>query len=481
MNACAKKLIVRLFAMLFALTLTLIVVHGSAHAQDRPPIAQPQLDQMLAPIALYPDALLSQILMAATYPLEVVEAARWSRRNPGLVGDDAVRAAERENWDPSVKSLLAFPQVLARMDENLQWTQALGDAFLDQEPQVMDTVQYLRRRAQAAGNLRSDERQSVVEYGPTVVVQPANPQIIYVPYYDPMVVYGSWWWPEYRPVYWRPFPGYYARPGFAASFFWGPSIRISAGFFFGAFDWPQREVRVVRVNNYYYNNATVNRRESVIHRENNVYVGRAPDAWQHDPDHRRGVAYRSPIVQQRFPGAGARPDRGDVNRPAVQPAAQPATQAAVQPVVQPHVGADPRAERQGIRVERGDRSERIERRPEPRAAEVIPQARESRGDTPPMRRDTAERVERPRASEPRPELSREPATRLEAPRAVEVHAAISHPQLEMHREAGPRPEPTRVAEAQPRTPRVQPEARHEAGGQHGAHAEDAGRRPREQR
>src|SRR5450759_340250 len=148
-------MIVRPFASLLALTLALVIAHGVARAQDRPLTPQPQLDQMLAPIALYPDALLSQILMAATYPLEVVEAARWSRSHPNFAGDDAVRAAERENWDPSVISLLAFPQVLARMDENLEWTQALGDAFLDQESQVMDTVQDLRRRAQAAGNLRS--------------------------------------------------------------------------------------------------------------------------------------------------------------------------------------------------------------------------------------------------------------------------------------------------------------------------------------
>lgn len=485
MNACAKNMIVRPFASLLALTLALVIAHGGARAQDSPVTPQPQLDQMLAPIALYPDALLSQILMAATYPLEVVEAARWSRNHPNFVGDDAVRAAERENWDPSVKSLLAFPQVLARMDENLQWTQALGDAFLDQEAQVMDTVQNLRRRAQAAGNLRSDERQRVVEDGRIVVVEPANPQIVYVPYYDPMVVYGPWWWPEYRPVYWRPFPGYYARPGFATSFFWGPSIRISAGFFFGAFDWPHRQVRVVQVNNnHYYNNVTVNRRMDFINRD------RAPGTWQHDSDHRRGVAYRSVEVQQRFAGALARPDRGgragetvarridlqpdtgaranprsdrrgeprsDVSRPAVQaavqPAAQPAIQAAVQAAVQPRANADVRAGRndQGNRVERGDRSDRIERRPETRAAGVIPQTREGRGDATPTRRDPAERAERPRASELRPEPRREPDTRQEAPRAVEMHASI---------------------------PRAQPEPRHEAGGQRGARAEDAAQRLR---
>ena len=203
MKSPAVNNVARSVAMLLALMLALLVPQGGAFAQDRPAFSQAQLEQMLAPIALYPDPLLSQILMASTYPLEVVEAARWSRSHANLSGEDAVRAAVNENWDPSVKSLLAFPHVLARMDEDLQWLQTLGDAFLAQESQVMDAVQNLRRRAQVAGNLRSDERQRIVETGPILVVQPADPQIIHVPYYDPRVVYGPWWWPHYSPVYWR--------------------------------------------------------------------------------------------------------------------------------------------------------------------------------------------------------------------------------------------------------------------------------------
>lgn len=327
-------------AMLLALMLALLVPHGSAYAQDRPAFSQAQLEQTLAPIALYPDPLLSQILMASTYPLEVVEAARWSRSHANLSGEDAVRAAGNENWDPSVKSLLAFPHVLARMDEDLQWLQTLGDAFLGQEPQVMDAVQNLRRRAQVAGNLRSDERQHILETGPLLVVQPADPQIIYVPYYDPRVVYGPWWWPHYSPVYWRPFPGYSAWPGVVSGFYWGPSIRISIGYFFGGFDWSHRHVRVVH-SNYYYSGAANHR--ATTHRD------RPPGAWHHDPDHRRGVAYRGPDVQRRFADHGTRPDSGrhldradarrqnqqrsqsyptsnrrnDADRPAVQVAAQP--------------------------------------------------------------------------------------------------------------------------------------------------------------
>jgi hypothetical protein len=312
MKHLAKIPGIRLPAMLLALLLALLVPYGGAHAQEHPAFSPQELERTLAPIALYPDPLLSQILMAATYPLEVVEAARWSRSHANLAGEDAVRAAANESWDPSVKSLLAFPHVLARMDENLQWLQTLGDAFLGQEPQVMDTVQTLRRRAQAAGNLYSDERQRVIDSGSLLVVQPVNPQIIYVPYYDPRVVYGPWWWPQAAPVYWRQFPGYYAWPGLASGFFWGPSVRISVNYFFGGFDWHRRHVQVVQ-NNYYYG-AAANPRT-------NAYNGnRPPGAWQHDPVHRRGVAYRGPVPVQPLAAASPAPesarhiDREDARR-----------------------------------------------------------------------------------------------------------------------------------------------------------------------
>src|SRR5512143_707201 len=177
-----------------------------ASAQNYPPppagmqaeaaFAQEDLDRMLAPIALYPDALLSQILMAATYPLEVVEAARWSYENPGLKGDAAVQAVADREWDPSVKSLVAFPQILQTMDQKLQWTRRLGDAFLAQQAQVMDTVQNLRRKAEDAGNLSSNAQIEVQQDGDAIEIEPANPEIVYVPYYNPAVVYGPWWWPD---------------------------------------------------------------------------------------------------------------------------------------------------------------------------------------------------------------------------------------------------------------------------------------------
>jgi hypothetical protein len=179
--------------------------------QTKPALTQQELDQMLAPIALYPDSLLSQILMASTYPLEIVEATRWSTANPNLKDDDAVKAAAQNGWDPSVTSLIAFPQILTMMDDRLSWTERLGDAFLAQQAQVMDTVQSLRQKAYAAGNLKSTEQVRVEQQGQTIVIEPPNPQVVYVPYYDPRIVYGPWWWPGYPPVYWGPWPGHHGR------------------------------------------------------------------------------------------------------------------------------------------------------------------------------------------------------------------------------------------------------------------------------
>jgi hypothetical protein len=181
-----KSFLKQVVVGLLALTLTA----PAAFAQDRVPFRQEELDQMLAPIALYPDSLLSQILMAATYPLEVVQASRWSRANAGTKGQDAVRAVESKDWDPSVKSLTAFPQILTMMDEKIEWTERLGEAFLAQQSDVMDSVQGLRRRAEAAGNLQSSDQMRVAREGEYITLHQPGPEIVYVPYYNPLVVYG---------------------------------------------------------------------------------------------------------------------------------------------------------------------------------------------------------------------------------------------------------------------------------------------------
>jgi hypothetical protein len=184
---------------------------GSAQAQRH--YSQAELDAMLAPIALQTDGVVSQVLIASTYPEEVGIAAQWTRANPHLRGEDATRAAQGEPWDPSVKALVAFPELVQRMADSPQWLQDLGEAFAIQQAQVMDTVQALRRRAQANGNLPSTDQTSVYQDNGVIVVQPRT-QIVYVPYYDPYVVYGSWWWPHYRPVFWNP---WVVRPVFFAS------------------------------------------------------------------------------------------------------------------------------------------------------------------------------------------------------------------------------------------------------------------------
>src|SRR2546423_145644 len=279
--------------------LLVLLVSASVVFAQTPPAprkaaaTQQELDQMLAPIALYPDSLLSQILMASTYPLEVVEAARWSRANPGLKGEEAVNAVEQRDWDASVKSLAAFPQVLAMMDQQLEWTSRLGDVFIAQEPQVMETIQSLRQKAYDAGNLRSTEQAYVVQQGDAIAIEPAAPQVVYVPYYDPRVAYGPWWWPAYPPVYWAPWPGYYAYPGYAAGFAWGPGIIVGAGFFFSSCDWRARHVTVVNVTNVFVN------RSGVVNRPGLARNGQ-PVIWQHDPGHRRGVPYHIASLQQRF-------------------------------------------------------------------------------------------------------------------------------------------------------------------------------------
>ena len=261
------------------------VAPAARAADGNPSFTQQELDQMLAPVALYPDGLLSQVLMAASYPLEVVQAARWSNAHPGLTGDDAVRAAEAENWDASVKSLVAFPQVLQTMDAKIEWTERLGDAFIGQQAQVMDTVQKLRQKAQAAGNLNSNAQESVTVADNAIDVAPTNPQVVYVPYYDPAVVYGVWWWPMFPPVFWSPWAGYGWNSGFA----WGLGIGIGADFFFGSWDWGHHQVY--------------------------MRGGRYPgggQVWVHDPGHRHGVPYRDASMNRQYGRAApTAPSRAD--------------------------------------------------------------------------------------------------------------------------------------------------------------------------
>lgn len=193
---------------------------ASAHAADAPVFKDEELDQMLAPIALYPDSLLSQVLMASTYPADVADAAKYVQAHPDDKGEAAVKKVQADpqgkDWDPSVQSLVAFPQVLVMMGDQPDQVQRLGDAFLADPARVLDRVQFLRTKAQEAGNLKTNEQQKVStttqESKQVIVIEPAQPQTVYVPVYQPTVVYGPWWYPSYPPYYWPP-PAYYYPAG----------------------------------------------------------------------------------------------------------------------------------------------------------------------------------------------------------------------------------------------------------------------------
>jgi hypothetical protein len=285
-----NRTMTRMFSWVLALALVLPPV---VSAQGSPTFKQEELDQIVAPIALYPDSLLAQILMASTYPLEVVQAERWMKQNKDLKGDALTAALEKQGWDPSVKSLVNFPQVLEMMNDQLEWTQKLGDAFLAQEKEVMDTVQKLRAKAYAEGNLKTTKEQTViVEKAPqTIIIQPANPQVVYVPTYNPTVVYGVWAYPAYPPYPVYP-PGYVATTA-AFSFAAGVALGAAWGYGWGHCDWHGGDVDI-DVNRNTNINRNIDRGKYATQ-----YQG-GQGKWQHNPEHRKGVAYRDQGTAQRF-------------------------------------------------------------------------------------------------------------------------------------------------------------------------------------
>lgn len=253
-----------------------------------------ELEQIVAPIALYPDPLLAQVLMASTYPLEIVQAARWSKEHPDIKGDAVASEMEKQNWDASVESLVAFPDVLRMMNEKIDWTQKLGDAFLAQQKDVMDAVQRLRAKAKDSGNLKSTQQQTVkTEAAPAgatapqvIIIESSSPEVIYVPMYDPTVVYGPWPYPAYPPYYYYP-PAYV--PG-AAFFSFSVGVAVG-GALWGNCNWGHGDIDI-DVNRY--NNFT----------RNEINANRNTGKWQHNSTHRQGVGYRDSATQQKY-GRGA--------------------------------------------------------------------------------------------------------------------------------------------------------------------------------
>ena len=284
-SCCA---LLRSLALLVVTTAMLCAVPAAGQSNEQSTYSQDELDQLLAPIALYPDELLSQVLIASTYPLEVVEAARFVQQNAQLTGDALDDALAARNWDPSVQSLAAFPQVLTMMSDKLEWTERLGNAFLADEQRVMDTVQALRRKAQASGNLASTPQQSVTDQDNEIVIEPTQPDVVYVPVYDPLVVYGPWWAPAYPPWFWYPPYYYFGYPVIIAGIVYGYPCPIHHDHWgWSRPDWHGHHVIIDPTDNRFW------------HRPNRP----APppsQPWQHSQFHRRGVPYPDAHTRERY-------------------------------------------------------------------------------------------------------------------------------------------------------------------------------------
>jgi hypothetical protein len=247
----------------------------SQPASSQPALSQEQLQQLAAPIALYPDNLLAQILMASTYPLEIVEAERWAQSHPGVAGQALQQALLQEQWDPSVKSMVTVPDVLKTMSDQIDWTQKLGDAFLAQQADVLQAVQNLRQRAQNAGSLQTTSQQTVAaaqSNGKTyVTITPSNPEVVHVPSYNPSTAYGAWPYPSQPPYAFAAQPSGYGMGAAALTF--GTGAAIGAGLW-GASNWGHGNVGVNTNNFNNFNNQHINN----------------PN-WRHNPEHRHGAPY----------------------------------------------------------------------------------------------------------------------------------------------------------------------------------------------
>lgn len=254
-------------------------------AQSVEQLSEAELAQTLAPIALYPDSLLTHILIASTYPLELVQANRWVKKQANVDVETRMQLAEQQSWDPSVIALTAFPTVLEKLNDDLDWTQNLGDAFLQDEESVLAMVQTLRRQADEANSFDDMDNMKVTKVEKQIIIEPAKPEVIYVPYYDTRVVYGNWYWRAYPPVYWYTRPVYaYHRP-----IYWGPSVYINFNYFFGSVHWSHR--RVVVINHHHSHYYKPSRK---------IAYSSGAKRWKHQPSHRHGVAYRSSAVSKRY-------------------------------------------------------------------------------------------------------------------------------------------------------------------------------------
>jgi hypothetical protein len=273
-------------------------------AQEAPKISNDELDSLVAPIALYPDPLLAQMLAASTYPLEIVQLQQWLAKHKDLKDKALVAAVEKEGWDPSVQAMAAIPDAVKQLAENVKWTTDLGNAFLAQQADVMDAVQRMRTKAHGAGALKSTEQQKVetkvVENKTVVVIEPANPQVVYVPSYNPVVVYGPPVYP-YPPIYYPPAGAYVATAaisfgvGLAMGAAWGGGWGWGCG-------WGGNNITINNNNNFISNSNRVNHYSNG--NRNNINSGNrgGNSNWQHNPQHRGGAPYSNQATANKFGG-----------------------------------------------------------------------------------------------------------------------------------------------------------------------------------
>ena len=426
-----------------AVVAVVLMIPATLLAQELPrpiPFSNAELEQLAAPVALYPDPLLAQVMMAATYPVEVVQAARFVQANPSLRDGRLDEALRYQNWDDSVKALAQFPQVLAMMDDRIDWTQRLGDAFLAQEQDLMDAVQVLRARAQAQGTLSSSPQQVVRVQAPYIYIEPASAQVIYVPVYNPLIVFGPWPYPAYRPYYYHPV----GWPVGGSLYSFGGGIFVGFGLW-GTFDW-HRHVVYVDVARYRRFTEVVN----VEGRRGEIERGRIGSregdrlAWQHDV---RRAEVRHTAVQQHV----AAP------RPAVIPSHEPFHGRVEQPRVEQSRVDQPRTGQPRVDQPRVD---------QPRTDQ--PRMGQSRVDQPRVGQPA---VEQPQTQHPRVEQPRAEQTRVDQPRMGQSRVdqpRVGQPTVEQPQTQHPRVEQPRVEQVRPGRggqeavrPSVQPASRPE--------------------
>jgi hypothetical protein len=354
-----------------------------------------ELTQMLAPIALYPDTLLTQVLMASTYPIEVIEADRWRKTNPTLKDEALDKALLTQGWDPSVKAVCHFPSILALMSERISQTTNIGNAFLVQEAEVMEVIQELRARARQQGNLSSNDQQNVIVDQQAILIEPVNPRIIYVPYYDPFSIYGPWWYPAYPPYYWGP-----PVPRLGAGISFWPGFYF--GFSFGNwsyFDWHRHSIYI-----------HVHKRPRYVSHDR---WRTKPGPWRHMPLHRRGVAYRDKYTAHKY---GQQPRRPREVRPDTR---------GFSAADAPDRGRDRRRDDGRVRIDRdrpGDERARIQ--PDRQERQRIEPRQRSREQAAPelQQQQQIQRTQQERQTRDRAERDRQQRTRIERTQQEQAQA-----------------------------------------------------------